>query len=270
MANGLRLHCLDYGAEGKPLVLCIHGLTGNAHNFDALAGLLASSYHALSLDVRGRGDSDWGPAADYNFAVYLSDLAALVEALGAPRLSLIGTSMGGMIAMMYAGGYPGHVERLVLNDIGPEVDAAGLKRITEFVSSAPSEFNDLAEVADYYRRTSPIAARASERALIEFVKWAVKPSADGRLTWKMDPAVRRPPRTGSAARPLDLWLHYTRVAAPILIVRGGESDVLSAETAERMRKIHPQARVVEVPGVAHAPTLVEPQALAAIRDFFGC
>jgi pimeloyl-ACP methyl ester carboxylesterase len=101
------------------------------------------------------------------------------------------------------------------------------------------------------------------------VRWSVKPTEDGGLSWKMDPAVRRPPRGGSAARTIDLWLHYNRVMAPILIVRGAESDILSRETAVRMAKVQRGVRMVEVPGVPHAPSLVEPEALAAVTSFLG-
>jgi pimeloyl-ACP methyl ester carboxylesterase len=157
----------------------------------------------------------------------------------------------------------------VLNDIEPEIDPAGLIRIMAYVSQAPERFKDLAEVAAYYRATYPPAAKLSDAELVEWVRWSVKATEDGGLTWKMDPAVRRPPRGGSAARPIDLWLPYNRVMAPILILRGAESDILSRDTAARMVKVQRGVRLVEVPGVAHAPSLVEPEALDAIKDFFG-
>jgi pimeloyl-ACP methyl ester carboxylesterase len=268
-AGGLQLHYLDFGGEGKPPLVCIHGLTGNAHNFDALVPHLKARYHVLALDVRGRGDSQWGPAADYNPQVYVSDLKEFLDALGIKRVSLIGTSMGGVISMMFAGGYPESVERLVLNDIGPEIDPAGLMRILAYVVDAPDHFKDLAEVLAYYRTTYPPAANLSDAELTEWVRWSVKPAEGNGLMWKMDPAIRQPPRGGSAARPIDLWLHYNRVMAPILIVRGAESDILSRDTAARMVKVQRGVRLVEVPGLAHAPSLVEPEALEAITDFLG-
>jgi len=268
VAGGLKLHYLDFGGEGKPVLVCIHGLTGNAHNFDALAPHLAARYHVLSVDVRGRGDSAWGAPLDYNPQIYVSDLKEFLDARGIKRVSLVGTSMGGIISMMYAGGYPETVERLVLNDIGPEIDPAGLLRIMAYVSQAPERFKDMTEVLTYYRATYPPAAKLSDAELGEWVRWSVKPAEDGGLAWKMDPAVRRPPRGGSAARPIDLWLPYNRVIAPILIVRGAESDILSRDTAARMVKVQRGVSLVEVPGVAHAPSLVEPQALDAIKSFF--
>jgi pimeloyl-ACP methyl ester carboxylesterase len=171
--------------------------------------------------------------------------------------------------MMFAGGYPETVEHLVLNDIGPDIDPAGLMRIIAYVAQAPERFKDLSEVRAYYRKTYPAAVALSDAALDEWVRWSVKPAEDGGLMWKMDPGVRRPPRGGSAARPIDLWLHYNRVMAPILIVRGADSDILSRDTAARMVKVQRGVRLVEVPGVAHAPSLVEPAALEAITEFLG-
>jgi pimeloyl-ACP methyl ester carboxylesterase len=267
-ANGLRLHYLDFGNPASPPIICLHGLSGNAHNFDGLAPKLAECYHVLSLDVRGRGESAWGAAADYNPVVYVADLLAFVTELGLQRINLIGTSMGGVISMIFAGGYPERVARLVLNDIGPEVDPAGLKRITDYFTEAPNEFATLADVAAYYRANYPFLSNAPEAELLEFVKWSVKPLPSGGLTWKIDPAIRNIPRTGTAARPIDLWVPYARIQAKILVIRGAESDILARATAERMRMVLPGTEVVEIPAAGHAPTLNEPTAVGAIVRFF--
>jgi pimeloyl-ACP methyl ester carboxylesterase len=264
-ANGLKLHYLDFGGAG-PWLVCIHGLTANAHSFDALAPRLTSKYRVISVDVRGRGDSQWGPPAEYLAQNYVSDLAAMLDQLGAARVSLIGTSMGGIISIIYAGGYTDRVERLVLNDIGPEIAPAGANRIAAYVGEAPDRFKDLAEVAAYFRVIYPATARLGEDDLIEMVKWSVKPAPGSGLTWKMDPAVRRPMRSGTQQR-LDLWFPYSRILCPVLIVRGAESDILVRETVKRMRAVMKDVGAVEVPGVGHAPTLVEPAAFAAISEF---
>jgi esterase len=266
--NNLRLHYLDFGNPDKPPVICIHGLGGNAHNFDRLAGHLMPDHHVLSIDVRGRGESQWGPSDEYTSASYTSDLATLIDMLGFSRVTLIGTSMGGMIAILYGGGYPDRVERLVLNDVGPEVHPDGIRRITQYISTAPTEFATLAEAGDYYRRNYPAMGQMPQAELLDFVRWAVKPAANGTLKWKMDPAIRNLPRTGSAARPLDMWVPYARITAPILVVRGADSDILAPATVERMRAVLPQlTAAVEVLGVGHAPSLLEPEALSALKRF---
>ena len=268
-ANGLRLHYIDYGNDGAPWVVCVHGLTGNAHNFDTLAPHLAAKYHVISVDVRGRGDSNWGPPTEYLPQNYVTDLAKMLEGMGIARASLLGTSMGGIISMMYAGGWPERVDRLVLNDIGPEIDPAGMARIASYVGTAPERFKDLGEVVKYYKENYPAMAKLEDSVLADQVKWSVKPGVDGGLSWKMDPNVRRPLRGGTAQQRFDLWVPYARIACATLIVRGADSDVLDRGTASRMCKVLKRAKVVEVPGVGHAPSLTEVGALGAIKEFFG-
>jgi esterase len=268
-ANGLRFHYLDYGNDGAPWVVCVHGLTGNAHNFDALAPHLAAKYHLISVDVRGRGDSNWGPPTEYLNQNYVTDLTKMLEELSIARASLIGTSMGGIISMMYAGGWPERVERLVINDIGPEIDPAGLARIANYVGTAPERFKDISEVVKYYKENYPAMAKLADSVVADQVKWSVKPGTDGALAWKMDPNIRRPLRGGTAQQRFDLWVPYARIASPTLIVRGADSDVLDRGTASRMCQVLKRAKVVEVPGVGHAPSLTEVESLAAIKEFFG-
>src|SRR5271166_2989803 len=190
--NGLTLHYLDHGTEGKLPLVCIHGLTGNAHNFDGLEPHLNSHYHVRSLDVRGRGDSGWSAGTEYTPQNYAMDLAGFLDELKIDRATLIGTSMGGMISILFAGGYPHRVEKLILNDIGPDIDPVGLGRIGGYVAESPTEFDNLQEVAAYYRTNYPAMSNIPEPQLIEQVKWSVKPAGNGKLTWKMDPQIRKP------------------------------------------------------------------------------
>jgi pimeloyl-ACP methyl ester carboxylesterase len=203
---------------------------------------------------------------EYLHQNYASDLATMLETLGVARTSLIGTSMGGIISMMYAGGWPNRVERLLLNDIGPEINEAGAARIGNYVGTAPERFKDLDEVVAHFKQNYPAMARLASEVAREFVKWSVKPAPASGLMWKMDPNVRRPVR-GTQQR-FDFWVPYARITCPILIVRGGESDILAPDTTARMCKVQNLATVVEIPGVAHAPMLTEPASLAAIKEFF--
>jgi pimeloyl-ACP methyl ester carboxylesterase len=262
--NKLRLHYLDYGSEGKPPLVCVHGLSGNAHNFDLVGARFADRYHVISMDVRGRGDSQWGPENEYDIPTYADDLAGLLDAAGFARASLIGTSMGGMISMMFGGRYPERVERLVLNDIGPQVDMRGGSRISAYFTQAPQEFADLAQVVAYYREHYPPMRGLADDAARESVKWSVKPTAHGTLTWRLDPAVRR--MRAVTKRP-DLWPSYRKIASPILIVRGADSDILAAAVATEMCQPPNHASIVEIPGVGHAPSLSEPEAVRALEAF---
>lgn len=265
-ANGLRHHLIARGHPGSPVVVMIHGLAGQAHAFDAVATRLSSQYHVYCLDVRGRGESHWGPADGYHVENYVADLEAVRDALGLERFALVGTSMGGIISMNYAPRFPEHVQRLVLNDIGPEVDPVGLKRIIEYVGHAPTMFEDMKAVVKYYKENyGPMVEHLPEDQIADFARWNVRKSDTGLFVWKMDPAVRE---GGSTTPPaLEPWDAFARIACPVLILRGANSDVLSTDIAQRMVEAKPGARLVEVPGVGHAPVLTEPAAVQALDEF---
>ena len=261
----LNLHYLEWGEPGSPPVVMVHGLTGNAHAFDSLAAHFASRYHVISVDVRGRGDSDWAADSDYSNDAYVADLEGLRKALGFERFSLVGTSMGGRISLTYAGAYPERVERTVLNDIGPEVDPRGGSRIASSSRDAITTFETIEEVMAWHcenRVGFSAMSDAQQRAAAGF---AVKSLADGGYTWKMDPAVRSDPRRPD---PEASWNLARRIPGPVLLVRGGDSDLLSPEIARRMLAEMQDCRMVEVPGVGHAPTLMEPEAFGPVMEFF--
>jgi esterase len=267
-ANGLRHHLIARGQPGSRVVMMIHGLAGQAHTFDAVATHLSEKYHVYCLDVRGRGESEWGPATGYHVENYVADLEAVRQALGLQRFALVGTSMGGIIIMNYAPRFPDRVERVVLNDIGPEIDPVGLKRIIEYVGHAPSMFEDMKAVVKYYKENyAPMVEHLPEDQIADFARWNVRKSDTGMYVWKMVPAIR----TGGSTNPpaLEPWDAVAKISCPALILRGGNSDVLSADIARRMVEAMPDARIVEVPGVGHAPVLTEPVALRALDEFLG-
>jgi pimeloyl-ACP methyl ester carboxylesterase len=265
-ANGIRHHLIGRGSPGNPVVMMIHGLAGQAHTFDGIARHLAEKYHVYCLDVRGRGESEWGAPGDYHTDTYVSDLEAIRDALGIREFALVGTSMGGIISMMYAATHPGPVARIVLNDSGPEADPAGLARIAQYVGHAPEAFPDMKAVVNYYRENyGPMIARLPEEQVEAFARWNVRKNDTGVFLWKMDPAVRN---LGARPAPaLAPWDAAHRVTCPVLILRGAQSDILSAETASRMVAEMPDAQLVEVPGVGHAPLLVETEAVQALDRF---
>lgn len=267
-ANGLRHHLIGRGAPGTPVVLMIHGLTQQAHVFDGIAARLAADHHVYCLDVRGRGETEWGPPDGYHMENYVADVEAVREGLGLERFALVGTSLGGLISIYYASRHRERVTHVVLNDIGPEIDPAGLQRIVAMASSAPEAFTDLKAVVRYYREeNTPVLGRRSDDEVLDYARWHVRKNDMGVYVWKMDPAVRKPPSPPPAAA--DPWAAYNAIACPVLVVRGAASDVLGAETARRMAEAQSGRRVVEVPGVGHAPSLTEPEASAAVVEFLG-
>jgi pimeloyl-ACP methyl ester carboxylesterase len=267
-ANEIRHHVIARGAQDQPIVMMIHGLTQQAHVFDAVAAELAKNHHVYCLDVRGRGESEWGPPDGYHVANYVQDLEAVRDGLGIQRFSLVGTSMGGLISMHYGAAHPGRVDRIVLNDIGPEIDPSGLQRILTMAATAQEQFADIKAVANYYRQeNAPVLGKRSDDEVIEYARWHVRRNDIGVYVWKMDPAVRQPQQP-TVPQP-DPWESFKALAAPLLVIRGGDSDILTAPILEKMREAQPGLRSVEVPGVGHAPSLAEPEAFEALKEFLG-
>jgi len=252
--NGLRLHYLDWGNAGAPPVVCVHGYTSSAQAFNAPARHFQDRFHVIAPDVRGHGKSAWCPAGEYQYRDQVSDLSELVDQLGLARFTLIGTSMGGIIAMAYAGEHPERLLRLIINDIGPDMEE-GTQRITQTVGSRPDEFTTLDEAMAYRRQAMPVMASRSAEDQRELALGALRQRPDGRWVWKMDPAyIEQRMQHGAPPRPA-LWPVLQRLPCPTLVVWGTESDVLSEAQARRMVEVLPCGELVAVPGVGHAPTL---------------
>lgn len=191
-ANGLRLRYLEWGEPGALppnglTIVCVHGYTSSAEAFNALARRLSGRAHLLAFDVRGHGDSGWSPDSAYQYADQAADLAAFAEALVPGSFVLIGTSMGGIIAMAYAAQHGGRLRGLVINDIGPDPEA-GTTRITGMVGSRPDSFTGLEAAMQYRREMSPILAARPLDDQQELALGVLKQLPDGQWGWKMDPA----------------------------------------------------------------------------------
>jgi len=266
--NGLRAHYLDWGNPTAPPVVCVHGYTSSAQAFNALARRFHDRGHFVALDVRGHGESAWSPAGAYQYGDQVADLTAIVDKLGLSRFTLIGTSMGGIIAMAYAGAHPDRLTHLVINDIGPDVEV-GSTRITQMVGSRPDEFATLEDAMAYRREVSPITAARSLDDQRELALGVLRRRPDGRWIWKMDPAyIEQRVKVGPPERPA-LWAALSRVTCPTLVVWGTDSDVLSEAQARRMVDTLTNGELVTVAGVGHAPTLVEPSVVSALERFLG-
>ena len=264
--NDLALHYLDWGAAGAPPIVCVHGYTGSADAFNALARHLKDRYHILAPDVRGHGESAWSPGGAYRYEDQAGDLAEFAKRLELEKFVLIGTSMGGIIAMTYAAEHAGRLSGLVINDIGPDPEA-GTQRITQMVGSRPDEFATLEEAMAYRRAASPTLAARSPADQHELALGVLCQRAGGKWGWKMDPVyIRQRVEKGPPARP-PLWPALEAVSCPTLVVWGSDSDVLSEAQARRMVDTLPHGELVRVPGIGHAPTLVEPVVLAALDRF---
>ena len=195
-ANGINIHYLDWGAEGKPPLVLLHGLRGHAAVWTDVAEALCADYHVYAMDQRGRGDTDHAPGGDYSTDAFVADLAGFVDALGLDRFILFGHSMGGRNSMAFAGQYPERLERLCIVDIGPRIEPAGGSRITEELRSLPPQFDNFEDALAHVQTGNRFA---SEPVMRRRLTGQTRTLPDGSLGWKFDPAIREQRINGTAA-----------------------------------------------------------------------
>lgn len=263
-----RLFYRDYGdvLSSNTTVACLPGLTRNSQDFERLATRLAGERRLLCPDYRGRGrstyDDDWH---NYEPAVTLRDVQALLAATNIHRAVLCGTSFGGLLAMAMGAAAPTVLAGVILNDVGPEVAGAGSARILDAIRvDRPQPDWETARAA--LRESDPALAFRTEEDWDRFTRGTYREGDDGLLHFDFDVALARP--FLRQKEPLALWpLFGTLRHIPVLVIRGGRSDVLSERTLERMASLHPGLSHVTLDGVGHAPSLTEPEAERAIDDF---
>lgn len=287
--EGLPLHARDYAPVGDRAglpVICIHGLTRNARDFEDLAPLIAAKgRRVLAVDVRGRGLSAWDPQPlNYHPGTYAGDVVALLAATGIEKAVFIGTSMGGLITMVLAAFKPEAIAAAVLNDVGPELSPVGLTRIAAYAGGA-SQFETWDEAVAYVRSINQAAFPAQGDADWDRFARRCFDAKDGGYVLACDPDISAPikaaaaaakdsadqnsaDKNGASALAPDMYPLFRALTKDreVLLVRGGISDLIDPPIVERMCAAAPNMTVVEVPGVGHAPMLTEPQAWAAIAD----
>jgi pimeloyl-ACP methyl ester carboxylesterase len=266
-ANGLNIHYLDWGTEGKPVVVLLHGLRGHCHSWDDVSARFCADYHVLALDQRGRGETDWAPGGDYSTGSFVADLEGFCDALEIESFTLIGHSMGGRNSMAFAGRNPEKLERLVIVDIGPDLDPRGSARITREIQEVPEEFDSFEAVFQHMNAQNRFA---SEPVLRRRLTYATKELPNGKTGWRYDLAVREQRRNNSGAPAPDLWPALDKVTCPTLIVRGSETDTLGLDVAERMVDILADGTLVHVDAAAHMVFEDNPDGfIRALAEFLG-
>lgn len=255
----------EWGEPANPqVVLCVHGLTRTGRDFDVLGEALAPTHRVLAVDMPGRGESEWlADKRDYAFPTYLATLTALIAASGAACVDWVGTSMGGLLGIVVAAQPGTPVRRLVVNDVGTAIEPGALARIGEYVGRDPT-FADFAAIKAYVQAISPFGPHTDEQ-WDHLTRTVVSQRADGRWGFVYDPGIAVPFR--EAAAPPDLWPLWDAVACPTLLLRGAQSDLLSSATAQAMAQRGPRPRLVEFPGVGHAPTLIPGDQVAIVAGF---
>jgi pimeloyl-ACP methyl ester carboxylesterase len=263
-----RIAYTEWGDARNPHALvCVHGLTRCGRDFDELARTMAQHYRVVCPDVVGRGDSDWLPDPSlYALGQYLADMVTLVARLDVAEVHWVGTSMGGLIGMALAAQPGTPVRKLVINDAGPVVTRASLERIATYVGAAPV-FPDLATAEKYVRAVSATFGPHDDAQWRFLTEVVVRRNADGGLRMHYDPQLAEPFRKLMPEKDMELWPMWDAIRCPTLVLRGALSDLLTRETCEQMHGRGPKAKVAEIPGVGHAPTLMHADQIGIVRDF---
>ena len=268
-ADGLTLYYRDYpgpdGYDGPPVV-CLHGLTRNARDFANLAEHISASRRVIVPDMRGRGQSEYAPdPASYNGQQYAEDLTELLSDLEIDMFISVGTSMGALITMIFAAIHPGRLAAVVMNDIGPQIEQAGIRRIAGYVGqgkSYPTWMHAAKSLQSVHGEAFP---DFDLEQWLDMAKRTLVIGQNGRISYDYDIAIAEPFKQADNAAPAELWPAYDALrGVPMVLLRGELSDLLSPQTVSQMAQRNPAMTSVTIARVGHAPTLDEPQARAAI------
>jgi len=256
--RGLRFHWLDWGTAGCPPLLLLHGGAQTAHSWDEVAPDLARDHHVVALDQRGHGETEWAPASRYRREDFVGDVAAVLDLLGWAEATLVALSLGGLNAIAFAAAHPARVRGLVVVDVVPTVAPAGAEAIR--AQLATRDFASLEDAVALAHRFNP---RRTLENIRERLRHGMRETPEGRWTYRFDPAM------GAAVAGVEaLWAAVERIRCPTLLVRGGESAILTHDGAQRFRRELPGSVVAEVPGAGHSVMGDNPAGfLAAVRPF---
>jgi esterase len=242
--NGIRLHYLDWGSNGKQPFIMLHGISRIAHQFDHIAPVFRKDYHVMAIDMRGHGDSGWSPEGAYLVEDYEKDLDAFIDKLNLRNLILLGNSTGGRVVQVYAGLHPDRVSRLISEDVGPErtndIASAFTRQVEREANGWASEEELLAEL----KRSNP---KTPEDILRSYARYGSKPREDGRIIWKRDPNLAK------GFVPTELWRFVRQIKCPAIYILGGASRIVPLETQEELKKTIPSVQIVVMPGLGHYP-----------------
>ena len=237
----------------------IHGIARIAHTFDHLAPRFTDRYRVIAYDMRGHGDSDWDPAANYLVEDHVKDLEALVDQLRLRKLTLLGNSTGGRVAQVYAGLHPDNMAALVVEDVGPERPST---IANNFARQVEREANGWASQDELLASLTSGSGTTADSILRTYIRYGTKPGPNGRIVWKRDPNLAK------GFVETELWQYVRRITCPTIYVLGGRSTIVPPETQEQIKRTIPGVEIVTMPGLGHYPDQESPDAFVAIAERF--
>jgi pimeloyl-ACP methyl ester carboxylesterase len=268
MTGSHGLHYTEWGRRGSGrTIVCAHGYSGNARDFDVLARVLARDARVICIDVAGRGRSDWlASPLHYHFGQFIADIDTVLAHARVDEFDWVGTSMGGLLGMLVASRTASPVRRLVLNDIGAFLPMEALQEIAGNLH-APARFDSLAAVEAHLRHTHRDWGDISDAQYRHLAKHHARPTGDGGFRLHFDPKITRLIQPFPLAPGIFFWDTWYRVRCPVLLIRGDRSEVLPASVAETMIEVKPRTQLIEIPGAGHAPALMSPLETGIVREF---
>ncbi|MGL5838878.1 MAG: alpha/beta fold hydrolase [Sphingorhabdus sp.] len=270
--DGLRLHYRDYaGPKARAPLICMPGLTRNARDFEPVATLMAGKRRLLVLEFRGRGESAYAKdPMTYVPLTYAQDVDILLRELDFKKFVAVGTSLGGIVSMLLAGQWKERMAGVILNDIGPDIGAAGANRIRGYVGQGRSFETWMHAARAMAEVQGDIYPDYGLEDWLRSAKRTCKLSGNGRIVFDYDMKIAEPFRLPGGEAGVDLWPAFSAMQdIPMLILRGEKSDILEKPTAAKMLRKNNAAKIVTIKGIGHAPSLDEPEAQAAIMEFLG-
>ncbi|HPE70986.1 MAG TPA: alpha/beta hydrolase [Candidatus Competibacter sp.] len=262
-----RVHYTEWGDPDNPKVLiCVHGLTRTGRDFDFLAAALEHEYRVICPDVVGRGQSDWlNDKSDYTYPLYVNDMAMLLARIDAERIDWVGTSMGGLIGIFLASYAGSPIHKMVINDIGPRIPAAGLQRVATYVGQVVT-FDSIEKMEKFLRTIAATFGNLIDEQWRHMTIHSSRQLEDGRYTFAYDPGIAENFRTLDL-KDIDLWSMWDAIRCPTLVLRGEHSDVLDHADAVTMTERGPKAKLIEFPSMGHAPALMADDQIAVVRNW---
>jgi pimeloyl-ACP methyl ester carboxylesterase len=263
----------EYGTQddAKPVLLCVHGLARNGHDFDVIGTALCDQYRVISVDMPGRGKSPWlSDSMQYIYPNYVGWMLAFIKALGIKKVNWLGTSMGGIIGMIIAGTLPHRIERLIVNDVGAMVPKEGLKRISDYLDSIVLR-DSKQELEDYLKRIYSSFGIDDETLWQHLFEHSIRQTEDGKYSLAFDPAIidpiRKDTKNFTEFKDADLWQFWNNIKCPVLVIRGQLSDILLPTTAQQMQNSPIAPTLYEVENVGHAPALMNVEQISYVKKW---
>ena len=261
-----KIHYLDWGASNLPILICAHGLTRNARDFDFLARSISDQFRVIAIDFPGRGLSDWlDDKTNYSMPLYLNVIESLLNELDINSFNWLGTSMGGLIGIILATQKSNTLKRLIINDVGPEIPTSAVDRISDYLSTVDS-FDSQKEFEGHIRQIYAPFGKLTDQQWRHLAEHSQRIDSKGKLASNYDPDIAIPFKQALSMK-ADLWGYWQAISTPVYLLHGINSDILNTAILAKMKQLQPGLKSRSIERVGHAPALMNESQIQLVRDW---